>query len=173
MKIETFKSSIVKTFYTELFSDVLLHSPELTTVKLDRDYILNRIDHEGVRFVSQQLPLLGKAAEISLITMNKLEVPLGFDLFSKSCLPVLMHSFFWMLWDSEGRPRFSRTTWSEPEGRLASYYLMILRQALMAFSKVQDVPCMTTDLDAEQAFINRVMQEPRLTASSQFLGDVK
>jgi len=106
--------SLISTFYTALFADLEYFStsisaaaPDHQPFALDLAYLLSRVENEGDSFVCSRLPLLGKAAEQSAITCEKLVVPDGFNLFGKSRLPVFLHTLFQEGWQDDGTPLFT------------------------------------------------------------------
>jgi len=168
MKVGTEKS-LIPAFYVAFFDDVMKHVPEFASLHLDLAYILKRYESEGLSFVTLTLPKLGKAVETSLITLNKLVTPMGFELMKGERLPKLLNCLFKTLWDSEANPLFDIRDLRLSKVRKLSYNVLVIRQVLLAFSKVEDCGCIESDDVAMSNFRNRVTAKPVITASSILL----
>jgi len=168
MKIGTFKS-LIPTFYTSLFSDVQKHAPEYETAHLDLRYILNRYNGEGVKFVAHVLPNLGKAVVTSLISLNPLKTPMGFELYHGDRLPKLLHFPLSMGFSGSGCPLYDIRDLRSSKARAFSYYLWVVRQVTLAFSKVEDIPCCAEEQEILDSFEDRVTKSPIISCSSHIL----
>jgi len=176
--------SLITDFYTALSADVesaLLYggmdpvvrdSSLVSKIRLDLNYVLERVRNEGDAFVCTVLPNLGKAAELSAITGSTLEVPKGFNLFGKTRLPVFLHSLFKLGWEDDGTPVFTLEK-GEWRTRNLAVCLQLIRQVTLAFSKVEDFDCMQTPEDASSGFHQRISKVPDIHAKSWVLREAR
>lgn len=179
-------------YYRALFFDIAQSFPGscegkstehvLSFVLRSCPYFHERLAHEGESFLLTTLPKLGKAVETSLITMEPLQVPMGWALAPRSRLPVFCNELFKRLFTDDGLPRHNwetsvahsksddiwRFDWVKTPGRFnelwAAKALIALRQICMAYSKV-DKPCSNSvRVEALKAF------KQRMTAGVQLKG---
>lgn len=136
-------------FYQAIREDVQTLFPELDLEK-DWEVLLERYANaSGV----QSLALLGKAMEKALITKELLEIPNSFARAEGSNLPELFYQLFQTIFFESGLRRYE--TISE-ESKYASGTVFILRQVLLAFSKLEDIEP-STDQDEEwERFLFRI-----------------
>lgn len=169
MKIGTEKS-LIPTFYTSFLEFAHLCEFSYEHWKEDLSYILNRYEKEGNRFVSQTLPLLGRAVEYSLISLNKLEVPKGFGLIGSFRLPKLFGSILKYGFDQQGWPLYDIRDKGNQLAEQFGFPLYVVLQSCLAFSKVQDVECLEKPDDAIAKAITRFRNKPNIRCDGKILG---
>jgi len=180
----------VLAFYSNVFNDLdvrtpcfkttnkrmLLHHDMSYTVNHVRNdmknYVLNRLQSEGISFISYSLPSLGKAVEISLITGKVLDVPFTFGKRYSSQLPAFMYVFFRTLFDDNGVPLWTLADCSNTE-QDAAYALFALRQVLLAFSKASDLGTLMSNEEAMKAFSLRIAEQSVITTPSWVLNQAR
>jgi hypothetical protein len=151
--------------YRALFADIACEFP--TYARDSLEYLLNRRVAEGVSFYLGTLPLLGKAAETSLISGERLLVPSEFNCRGSSGLPRFLNELFIELFYEDGMPRFDhlRTSgWSDRGVKACAF----IRQVCMMWSKVADLPnpSAKTEEQAIAEFLDRVTLDPSITYST-------
>jgi len=103
--------------------------------------------------------------EQSLITLQPLEVPYGFEKVSSCNYPKLLSFFFKMLFNSEGLPLYSENICRD-EHASASGAVFFLRQVLLACSKLTSSECMQSDEEAQANFVQRISYPADINLSS-------
>lgn len=155
--------AIVLAFYSSVLKDFVVHDPsKRLCYKTNGRYLLRRIRHEGLGFVSRSLPILGKAVEASLISGGKFICPPDFVKHWRSALPSFFYELFVELFDDDGHPLSSNT--SE-----AIWSFFVLRQVCLAFSKAKDIPSRMTFEEAKISFSERITTDAVITAPSWLL----
>lgn len=81
---------------------VRIHGAHSKEIHRDFDSVLNRLEHEGLPFVTSTLPKLGKAILQSFLT-GKLETPQGFKQKSGTTLPRLLSGLLVQGYDNHGQ----------------------------------------------------------------------
>jgi len=176
--------SLTQTFFTAFLADlketlsldVRSAQDVVRCLQFDLNYVSERIQNEGETFVVSQLSQLGKAIDISLVTEEPLHVPEGFNLLGKSRLPALFNCLFKEVFNDNGVPmyKFDQQSYTNycvsMRGgldfvpiRTVAYYVQLLRQLTLAFSKVEDVPSMMLPSDAACAFKARITTKREIT----------
>lgn len=126
--------------YRALFCDIAQHFPNF--VLDDLKYLFLRKEKEGISFYLERLPLLGKAFETSLITLEPLKVPCGFKFISGTRLPKFLGQLFSQLFHNDGTPIYSlsnESQWNFLPVEACRY----IRQVTLMWSKVETF----TDVD--------------------------
>lgn len=120
--------------YRALFCDIAQHFPNF--VLDDLKYLFTRKEKEGMSFYLERLPLLGKAFETSLITLEPLKTPSGFKFIKGTRLPKFLGQLFSQLFHNDGTPIYSLTNQSQwnPIPIEACRYI---RQVCLMWSKVE------------------------------------
>jgi len=170
MKIGTENSnvlSLTSTFYHGVLKDACEFFPDYTTASLDLDYIHKRISLEGDKFVSLSLPLLGKAIENSLITLQKFECPKGFQIDRGSSLPKFLSFLLRKIFQKDGELLYKKLELSEKHD--AVFSIVLIRQITLSFSKVRDIPCVQTAEEAKEGFISRITTERNISVPTNIL----
>jgi len=88
MKNKALSSGFAPAFYEALFGDLTKHFSSYECCS-DFASLLSRYENEGFSYVSQTLPLLGKAVEASLVTLEVLNLPGNMALQGTTALPRL------------------------------------------------------------------------------------
>lgn len=159
--------AITLAFYTSVFKDFIVHDPfNKTCYKSSARYLKLRLENEGVPFFSKTLPDLGKAIEKSVITGCIFNTPVSFAKHWRSQLPNFLYECFIQIFDDFGHPRQSRT-------QDAGYAYYVLRQVCMAFSKAIDIPSRMTEDEALKGFIQRIAEDPVISAPSWLLNEAR
>jgi hypothetical protein len=117
-----------------IFCDIAQHFPNGCVESFQ--YFLHRLDKEGLSFCLVTLPILGKAIEVSLVTLEDLIVPEGWTLCKHTRLPKFLYQLFSQLYDDDGRPRYSTSNRGE-WNRSATLACLLLRQVCLMWSKVE------------------------------------
>lgn len=138
------KFSTQSRLFRALFCDIAQHFPNF--VHHDFYVLLQRIAKEGQSFFLDSLPKLGKAFETSLITLEPLEVPMGWKIVKGTRLPKFLNQLFSQLFKDDGSPRYSIENRSQYND-LAIYACRYIRQVCMMWSKVELI-CSVDDSDA-------------------------
>jgi len=160
---------LVPAFYRSVFKDLnALDSFQKDVNLRSAQYILQRIECEGLCVVSRSLPSLGKAVEKALITGTKLIVPASFAIHWRSALPNFMFNYMSILFDKAGSPLHLLRSDNSPNHEEA-FAFWAIRQVTMAFSKARDVGCMVSDDEALMNFQSRITGQPVITAPSWLL----
>jgi len=158
---------IASAFYRHVFKDFIVHDPLLRSCyKTSARYLKLRLETEGLGFISNSLPKLGKACEISLMTGSKLIRPAAFSKHWRSELPNFLYELFIKLFDDSGHPRMSET-------QDATWAFYVIRQVCLAFSKAKDIPSKMTVEEAFSGFRDRVSENPEITAPSWLLNEAR
>jgi len=155
--------AIVLAFYTSVFKDFIVHDPsQRSCYKASARYLKLRLENEGLGLISNSLPELGKACEISLITGEPLKVPVSFRTHWRSALPSFLYQQWKRLFDDEGNPLMAETD-------EAAWSYLVIRQVCMAFSKAEDIPSRMTQLEAMFSFRKRIAEDIAITTPSWLL----
>lgn len=101
-------------FYEAMFDDLREHHNLYESWSEDKIYLLSRLETEGTQFATHMLPKLGKAVEVSYVSLQELIVPEGFSLEPQSKLPHFMNYFFKKLFMTDGTPRWRYAKNGEP-----------------------------------------------------------
>jgi len=146
--METY-NTLILSFYRALKEDVQSLLPE-SDLEEDWKILLDEFtSYEGV----QHLCRLGKEMEICLITDKLLDVPSEFPRHEGSNLPELFYELFQTIFHESGLRRY---TSNSVGAKVASATVLVLRQILLAFSKLEDV-LPNTDPESEiRSFISRI-----------------
>jgi len=154
-------------FYHSVFNDFIVHDPsQRLCYKTSARYLKLRLESEGSWLLVRSLPLLGKAIETSLITGKGLSCPPGFRKHWRSELPSFMYECIRTLFDDSGIPLGLETA-------EAVYRFYALRQVCLAYSKAQDIPSRMTPEEAKASFVERISEEPEITAPSWLLNEAR
>lgn len=170
--METSKPLIIS-FYESLFCDV---SDLLPSVPLQEElaYLRAQVWPDFIK----PLSALGKSFETALISGVKLQVPSCFELEPGTELPKFCYGLFCAILDDAGYRRYTyeggvrdNITFAfdglAQTGRVQPLYVLILRQVLLAWSKVTDITTIASEEDEIAAFVARITRKPeiRLTTS--------
>lgn len=142
--------------YRALFCDIAQHFPNF--VLSDFQYLISRIEKEGKLFCFERLPMLGKAFESSLITLEPLQVPPGWKLAKGTRLPKFLLQLFSQLFSNEGTPLYSLSNESQWNSS-AVEACRFIRQCTLMWSKVETI----TDVESDDA----PSPQSRLTAKTK------
>jgi len=130
--------STQSSLYRALFLDIAQHFPNF--VLADFSYLHSRLASEGDKFYLETLPLLGRAFEHSLISLEPFKVPDGWRLQRGTRLPKFCFQLFSQLFSELGVPLYD-WQWSkktQPSQRdIAVKACQFLRQLCGMFSKVE------------------------------------
>lgn len=126
------QTRIQSSLYRALFCDLAQHFPNFAS--LDFSYLLSRIEREGMSFCLDTLPLLGRAFEVSLITLEPLKVPDGWKLQRGARLPKFLGELFSQLFRPTGEPLYT-ILHKEKYNDLAVHACRFIRQVCMMWSK--------------------------------------
>lgn len=95
----------IQELVTHLFFDLAQHHPTVSkSLRRDLQTILKRMQAEGVSFVTQTLPILGKATQRGLET-GIFEIPKGFRKIKGTALPRLMGGLLKSVFEDNGELR--------------------------------------------------------------------
>jgi hypothetical protein len=124
---------VQSSIYRALFLDIAHHYPN--SAPADFRYLLDRLISEGESFCFERLPVLGKAFEVSLISLEPLKVPNGWKFCRGTRLPKFLFELFSQLFQDDGLPRY--TIQSKDQYNMTNVNACrFLRQVLMMWSKV-------------------------------------
>lgn len=153
---------LIISFYQSLFSDVsdLLPSEPLQT---SLTFLMERNWPDFIR----PLSALGKSFESTLISGVKLLVPDEFELEPGTELPKFCFCLFTAILNDAGYRRYTYdggvrdTLTFEFDGyvqakRIQPLYVLILRQILLAWSKVTDIETIASEQDEINSFVQRI-----------------
>jgi len=158
-------------FYEKIFLDLDNQSPsERSANKLNANYVNKRSLSEGLKFISNTLPELGKAIEVSLITGKQVIVNQTFARRWRTKLPNFMYNYMKILFSADGHPLAPLNPEKEREQAYAYY---CIRQVCLAFSKAEDVGCKVDDTAALQQFVERITEQSVITAPSWLLNSAR
>lgn len=118
-------------FYTDLLGNLLLDIPSSSaTARLSRrrdiDEVNRRAANEGFKFLTTELPKLGKALDLALEARH-FDTPSGFKLQRGTKLPCFMHDVFCDVFDADGALR------DDPDPNAVRH----LRQVFYVFYKLE------------------------------------
>jgi len=116
----------VSSLISALFADASRHLH--CGMNQDCEYLLQRYNAEGDKFLYTVLPLLGKAVEKSLITECNVCIPEGFALFGHSKLPRFLHTPFSRVYHEDGSLRLKT--------EMDCKSVEVIRQITLFWSKV-------------------------------------
>lgn len=153
--METY-TCLIQSFYQSVREDISEIAPDLDLVR-SWTWLDQKLHEDPIRVI-QELSALGKKVESCLI--NKGEMLIFSDYFEKwqdeNELPGFLNPVFQRVFYSNGSRRF--LTRSECGG-MGSIYVLILRQVLLAFSKLQDVEPVVDKQDEIDTFCLRVSED--------------
>jgi len=156
-----------------LFCDVSQLFPNAYLLR-DFSYLLQRLAEEGLPFLYETLPLMGKAIETSLVTMEEFITPSGWRCRKGTRLPLFLNSLFRELFEDNGEPLAQWKRDLGKGGRYISDYsdeivarrckaLTYLKQICLGWSKVEVTQSME-DIASEGEPLN---PKARLTAKDE------
>lgn len=111
----------------------------------DLQTIVERLLSEGSSFVKVTLPLLGKALDRGLVN-GRFEPIINFRSKRNTCIPVLCHQVFLMIFEPDGMLRSSPNVVS----------IRLLRQFLLFDSKLSQEPTSEQEKSTKDAFVQRM-----------------
>lgn len=167
-------------YFKGVFADLLLLFPSnVNELNDDLLWLTQRLLSLGDEVVIPELAVLGKAFERALITNSALQWEQNVFGVAEYGLPVFLGSLFSRVLHEDGTPIFSynadKASYTDVDGdslvvplgvlRAWADPIVAIRQVLLFYSKVEDLPVMASEEEEIRAFVTRVTVGKPVTLS--------